>query len=190
MRAKALALAIAIGWVAASSPTSAAVQAYDFTAIAGAEKITGILTVDTTTNVVQSFTGTASGFDGGLPLFNGPVTLGLSSGGYDFAVDNKFFTTPDYFSPSFGGVGDCCGLGLTTTNAGTNYNFRLYDYVNTTPSNFGPHLAWFGSSGGDLATITFTAIPEPSTWALMLAGFIGLGGAGYASRRRRAVAAL
>jgi PEP-CTERM motif len=190
MRAKALALAVAIGGAALAAPASAALQAYDFTAIAGGEEITGILTVDTTTNVVQSFTGTASGFAGGSSLFNGPVTLGLSSGGYDFAVDNKFFTSPDYFSPSFGGVGDCCGLGLTTTNAGTNYNFRLYDYVNATPSNFGPRLAWFGSSGGEDATITFTAIPEPSTWALMLAGFIGLAGAGYASRRRGAVAVL
>ena len=157
MRAKALALAIAIGWVAASSPTSAAVQAYDFTAIAGAEKITGILTVDTTTNVVQSFTGTASGFDGGLPLFNGPVTLGLSSGGYDFAVDNKFFTTPDYFSPSFGGVGDCCGLGLTTTNAGTNYNFRLYDYVNTTRES---HLASYKMRDRVVRSLD----PNASTW--------------------------
>jgi PEP-CTERM motif len=36
--------------------------------------------------------------------------------------------------------------------------------------------------------VTMTAVPEPSTWAMMLVGFGGLGFAAY-RRRRGAVAA-
>jgi hypothetical protein len=35
----------------------------------------------------------------------------------------------------------------------------------------------------------FTAVPEPSTWAMMLIGFAGLGYAGYRQRHKLAVAA-
>jgi hypothetical protein len=40
------------------------------------------------------------------------------------------------------------------------------------------------NSNGAYGVITFTAVPEPSTWALMLAGFAGLGGLSFVSRRR------
>jgi uncharacterized protein (TIGR03118 family) len=58
-----------------------------------------------------------------------------------------------------------------------------------------------GAAGGSLNTLYFTAgpdseshglfgaltvVPEPSTWAMMLLGFVGLGFAGYRSRRMRA----
>jgi hypothetical protein len=39
---------------------------------------------------------------------------------------------------------------------------------------------------GDLSaasTLTFTAVPEPSTWVMLMAGFVGLGAA-YVSRRQ------
>jgi len=36
----------------------------------------------------------------------------------------------------------------------------------------------------DSGTLTVTAVPEPSTWAMMLAGFAGLGFAGYRATRR------
>jgi len=42
-------------------------------------------------------------------------------------------------------------------------------------------------------TFVFTnvsSVPEPSTWAMMLIGFAGLGFAGYRSTQRRAVAGL
>jgi hypothetical protein len=49
-------------------------------------------------------------------------------------------------------------------------------------------------NSGDMSTFTNVtpapAIPEPSTWAMMLIGFAGLGYAGYrASRKSAAVAA-
>jgi hypothetical protein len=43
---------------------------------------------------------------------------------------------------------------------------------------------------GEVAgTGTLSAVPEPSTWAMMLIGFAGLGFAGYRQRRKLAVAA-
>jgi hypothetical protein len=36
--------------------------------------------------------------------------------------------------------------------------------------------------------MTLTAVPEPSTWAMMVAGFAGLGFVGWRARRRTAVA--
>ena len=37
--------------------------------------------------------------------------------------------------------------------------------------------------------LSMTAVPEPSTWAMMLLGFAGLGIAGYRVRRNSAVVA-
>jgi hypothetical protein len=54
--------------------------------------------------------------------------------------------------------------------------FRYYDFVSTVPLG--------GASGGNvlLKSLTVTPVPEPETWALMIAGF---GGIGAALRRRR-----
>jgi PEP-CTERM motif len=47
-----------------------------------------------------------------------------------------------------------------------------------------------GMSPEDLAlSVTVTSAPEPSTWALMLAGFAGLGYFGYKASRRTGSAA-
>jgi hypothetical protein len=58
-------------------------------------------------------------------------------------------------------------------------NFRYYDFVST--------VAQGGSSGGNVLlkslTVTKAAVPEPESWALMIAGF---GGLGVMLRRRRA----
>ena len=56
-------------------------------------------------------------------------------------------------------------------------------------SSFGPNIdLTIVSYGGEF--ILGGAAPEPSTWAMMLVGFAGLGFAGYGSTRRRAVAGL
>ena len=47
-----------------------------------------------------------------------------------------------------------------------------------------------GISPEDLAlSVTVTQVPEPSTWAMMLAGFAGLGALGYRASRKTAAAA-
>ncbi|MGC1416749.1 MAG: PEPxxWA-CTERM sorting domain-containing protein [Candidatus Acidiferrum sp.] len=48
------------------------------------------------------------------------------------------------------------------------------------------NAAW-NAPADDTDTVTITAVPEPATWAMMLAGFAGLGFAAYRrSRRNRA----
>ncbi len=81
----------------------------------------------------------------------------------------------------------------------------LVDLVEATPYSGGPSLVLNGASGGlfsqgysgqtipvtnDSGLVTgFSAVPEPSTWAMMVLGFVGLGFAGYRASRRCAPAA-
>jgi PEP-CTERM motif len=61
-------------------------------------------------------------------------------------------------------------------------------------SNFGPNIdltiVSYGSGDFVLGGAVPRAVPEPSTWAMMLIGFAGLGFAGYRSTQRRAVGSL
>ncbi len=84
----------------------------------------------------------------------------------------------------------------------------LIDLVENTPYTGGPSFAFNGASAGlfsrgysdqtipvannsGLVTGFTVAVPEPSTWAMMVLGFAGLGFAGYrASRRATAAAAV
>jgi PEP-CTERM motif len=174
-------LSILIAVAGAFFATSASASVYFVTFAAGTEIISGDLTVVGTT--ATAFTGTATGFGTPNPVFDGPVVLGQSSGGPTFPGDNKWNSSGPYYV-SGGNSLTGGGLQLTTNNAGTNYNFLIFDYVDTF-NNYGDRIAWFGSSGGDNATITVAPVPEPSTWAMMLLGFAALGFLGY---RRRKVA--
>jgi hypothetical protein len=51
---------------------------------------------------------------------------------------------------------------------------------------FGYTLVADGSGGFGFDLAIGGAVPEPSTWAMMLVGFAGLGFAGHRSTRRRA----
>jgi hypothetical protein len=47
-----------------------------------------------------------------------------------------------------------------------------------------------GPAGSQAFTSTAGAVPEASTWAMMVAGFAGLGYAGYRKARQAAVASI
>jgi hypothetical protein len=51
---------------------------------------------------------------------------------------------------------------------------------------FAPGSYTLTDDSGQSGTLTFSAIPEPSTWAMMLSGFAGLGYAGWRARRKTA----
>jgi hypothetical protein len=47
-------------------------------------------------------------------------------------------------------------------------------------------LAYYVSFDGSAIVVPVTAVPEPSTWAMMLIGFAGLGYAAYCRQKKNA----
>jgi hypothetical protein len=66
-------------------------------------------------------------------------------------------------------------------------NFPQFQTDDLTDWEFVPNGTAVPDSGtnGKFTLVAGRAIPEPSTWAMMLLGFAGLGYAGYRSRRAR-----
>ncbi len=91
---------------------------------------------------------------GGPPIWTGRDTNAYT----ESYVDNDQATIVDYYA-SCAGVPGC-------TDYGQPHVFRFA--AQTMPS---------------LGTWTVTAVPEPSTWAMLLLGFAGLGFAGYRQAR-------
>ena len=138
-----------------------------------------------------NFTGVCNATDGNLYGFNvtpgGANWLGFAEGSATFTFDKPdnsfgFYTT---------GVQTVFTSSLTVTfNDGTSETLSLPINVNGGASYFGftdtatiasvtitntSNDAW----GIDNVSYNSSAVPEPSTWAMMLAGFAGLGFAGY-----------
>ena len=89
--------------------------------------------------------------------FQGDLLLGVISGFADVTVNGTFLW-------SVGGPDTVIDLG----------------------SNFGPNIdLTINGFGAFVVGGVVEAVPEPSTWALMMLGFAGLGFAGYRSGRRR-----
>ncbi len=80
------------------------------------------------------------------------------------------------FSESLSGPGDYPYTEFTATVVGTGSDTLLFTSAND------PGFTYVDN-------ISVSAVPEPSTWALMLAGFAGLGFAGYRRTKSASVAA-
>jgi hypothetical protein len=132
--------------------------------------------------------------EGGHQSYFGPVgsTGGITQtiatvGGnhYTFSFDLFGFVGGNFYSAAFDGVTLLSGSGGTG-----GYGSHVFDVV----------------ASGDSTAVTFTfqhnpsfylldnvsvsgGVPEPASWALMLSGFLGAGGAIRASRRRQAAVA-
>jgi hypothetical protein len=76
------------------------------------------------------------------------------------------------------------------TAAGQSFNIFSFDGQMTPPTGnaYGERTANPAAPFG-VGTFTLTAVPEASTWALMVIGFAGLGFAGYRASQKRAAAA-
>ena len=125
------------------------------------------------TNVYNN---TFSSFASDVPTVNDTdvVTVELPAGGVSLAGGHYllFFTNPDSLGiPAYYGLGG---------------GHLIYDANSSSPSLSGD--IYSGVSGYD-AGISITGVPEASTWAMMLAGFVGLGFIGYSRKQGAAVAA-
>jgi hypothetical protein len=141
-------------------------------------KISGLVTGETALTI--GYGGPISGLvtAGGTPP--SPSTFWASSGGWIY--DDVYYPNGD---PAFDNDGVLFGFGsgnianLYSIADGSAWTYVLS--VNAPESLYMP-----SDVGGTLAV---SAVPEPSTLAMMLVGFASLAYAGYPSRKRRRVAA-
>ena len=106
------------------------------------------------------------GADLGIPA----ISIGEPTGFYD--LGDAFWTDDNYNS---------------AIAPGETANFSAFTYADDIP----PSVYWFvsveGGPNGEAAAFfegAVETIPEPSTWAMMLLGFAGLGFVGYRTSRK------
>ena len=163
--------------VATGSAANATV--YHFTFDSPSESITGQLTVDTSDNEVTNITGTLSGvindtINGFIanPYFPNHVSLP----GDAFVYDNVFYPGQDSLVDQYGFVfttaGNPGGYWNLWSDASGDYSLYESNRAGDYPITI---------SGGNLDP---TAVPEPSTWLMMLIGLAGVGSAAYRRSRK------
>jgi hypothetical protein len=94
------------------------------------------------------------------------------------------YTEIDWYSTSFG------GLFVTPDSVYAVNGPQAYTGPESAPVFSTGSYTGFDNSTVALATVTLSAVPEPSTWAMMLLGFAGLGFAGYRASRKTTALAL
>ena len=168
--------------------TGSAAQAtvYNFTFTSSSESIVGQLTVDGSDNQVTNLTGTLSGavndtINGFISNSSFPSPISLPDAA--FFYDNVFYPGQNSLVDQFGLVFTTAGNsgGYWNLWSGAPGDYSLYE------SNRAGEYP-IAISGGSL---NLTAVPEPSTWVMMVIGLAGLSSAVYRrGRRRRSAPAL
>jgi len=187
MRFSKIIMASAVASVLSAVPAKANVYVIYFQEINNGP-VSLIATVDTSNTVtpatggynILSISGTVIGLPGGPLAIQG--LLGGQPGGQAtspaglFFYDNTFYTT----LPAFSNPGVLFTIGgfewnLFSTGPTGPGNYELYGRnADTTPgSNYVPTVP---------GSLTVTAVPEPTTWAMMILGFLGVG---FLSYRRK-----
>jgi hypothetical protein len=175
MKIKPLAIsALVTAALAVAAPANAASYSYDF--VGTGYEVTGLVTATDTLNALGGYdilgiSGFVTGLGGGVisGLVGNPAQPDATNNGL-FIYDNVgFFGTPHV---NHNGVLFQTSNGATWnlySNSATDYELYAYE------SSVGPSVDVHG-------TLTVTAVPEPETYAMMLAG---LGLVGFMARRRK-----
>jgi PEP-CTERM motif len=127
---------------------------------------------------------------------NGYVIVGLTEFNYTGAVVEYTIPTTGFYyvaavgaqgGPGFGGGGDGAGVGGSVLlDAGTELDIVVGGAGMNNPINLFNGGGGGGSFVWDPTAVPPQPVPEPSTWAMMLIGFAGLGFAGYRASRKSA----
>ena len=160
---------------AASEPASAEVFDWSLTGPApglggvpfpGSGTITATLTSSPGVWDIDTITGTV----------NGSAITGTST---FRSADNLLFTNGFAFVST---------TGISFKTAAQMFNIFSF-FGQETPPIGNAYGELVSPTGFGVGTFTLTAVPEASTWAMMLIGFAGLGVAGYRASQKRAAAA-
>jgi hypothetical protein len=157
-------------WLAAAvsllgAPIAAQASVYNIVFDGVVFDVSAQITTDGT-DLVTAITGSVTGPNGATITGLEP----LSNSGADYNFDNLFFLSPIHVT--FGGIAfDAGGFSYNLYADGDNY---LLSTINPTGDQTSPN--W---NPGDLGTLSVTAVPEPSTWAMMILGFLAIGLAAY-----------
>ena len=148
----------------------------------------GSFTYDNTNENILSFGGNIVSISASTTGNDGAITglLGTpNSGGYTLYPPANLFTYNDKFDPvanQFVGNGVLFAFGAG--NTGNFYTVGTTDYF----SSVLPGGSFYNP--GDVGTLTLTAaVPEPSTWAMMILGFAGIGVMAYRRKSKPALMA-
>jgi hypothetical protein len=130
-----------------------------------------LVNVNNSTPAVTPFTGATPALHWVASDSGGNISLTTLSGGQPFELivganpnpNNGFDNFNPYFdqTATFSLVCSACVLGETVTNVGISFG-----------------------TNGFLVPTTVAAVPEPSTWAMMILGFLGLGFMAYRRKNR------
>jgi PEP-CTERM motif len=144
-----------------------------FFASTGGNHITAAINLDTSITAAD-ITDTTPGFDIVIPVNGVP---GPSGGFGDFSVglQGDWNGTSNHFAGPI--TFDISGISVSDFVVNSDGYFAVADAL----GNVGT-----GDIGGKIGTVVGT--PEPSTWAMMLLGFAGLGFAGYRKSQRGRIA--
>src|SRR3982074_2673797 len=144
---------------------------FNFTESGTGISASGVLT--TTDNGGGNYT--ITGITGAL---NGNAITLLAPGGYQ-SNDNKLFV------PAAPGFLDFAGFSYVSNAVDYNVYFSASGSFCGSPGCYGSST----NPDGPDTTITFsvTAVPEPSTWAMMILGFAGIGFMAYRRRNNTAM---
>jgi hypothetical protein len=113
----------------------------------------------------------------GLPSpFTGNGSQGNASGGVDSDGSGSWDFVLNYPHHSGGPAGiTSYSFDIMATSALSPTSFL----TNSNGLYFATDILAFNGSTGNVGSNSFTTVPEPATWAMMLLGFAGLGYAGY-----------